>query len=106
MEIAALVQNPSQTGLSKNFKDSLLFPPLNTIKTVLMTNLVGYFLSTGLNYLSVLIGKCGSNIQWSDSMNDSVCREYCTLIPLILLLFLSKQQLMPCVGILVWTGTE
>lgn len=31
MEIAVPVQNLSPTGLSKNFKDSLFFSPLNTI---------------------------------------------------------------------------
>lgn len=106
MEIAVPLQNLSQMGLSKNFKDSLFFSPLNTLKTVLMSNLARYFLSTGLNYLSVLTCKCGSNIQQPGSMNDSACREYCTLVLLILILFLFKQQLISCVEILIWAGAE
>lgn len=39
-------------------------------------------------------------------MNDSACREYCILILFILILSLFKQQLMPCLEILAWTGPE
>lgn len=64
MEIAVPVQNLSATGLSKNFQDSLFPPPApQYYKNYLISNLDRYFLSTSLNYLSVLIGKCGSNIQ-------------------------------------------
>lgn len=106
----------SGRGPSKNIKDRLLFPtPLNTIKNILISNLAGLFFIffwalawTTFQGSLANVGQIFNSPRGREASrrDNSARRQYCILILLILVLFPFKQQLIPCVEVLAWTGAE